>query len=179
MIRSRLPAAALPALLLVSGCTTSPSTADITQAEQIDSSVTFPQIAEAPDSYRGRIVMFGGEVIAAKRLKTGTRVEVLQLPLGGNYEPTTDRLATQGRFFAMETKPIDPAALPPRTRVTVVGEVTGSATLPLDEIDYLYPILTIRQLHVWSQPVDVRYLYQPVYPGYYYFWGPYGRYPWW
>ena len=171
--------AALPAWLIAAGCAKSPSTAEITEAEQIDRTIAFPQLIETPDSYRGRVVMFGGEVITAKRLKAGTRVEVLQLPLSDNYEPSTDRMATQGRFFAMETKPMDPAALPPGTRVTVVGEVTGSATAPLDEIDYVYPVLTIKQLHVWSPPTDVRYLYRPAYPGYYYFWGPYGRYPWW
>lgn len=171
--------AVLPAWLIAGGCAKSPSTAEITQAEEIDRTIAFPQLIETPDSYRGHIVMFGGEVITAKRLKTGTRIEVLQLPLGDNYEPLTDRMATQGRFFAMETKPMDPAALPPGTRVTVVGEVSGSTTLPLDEIEYVYPVLTIRQVHVWSPPTDVRYLYQPVYPGYYYFWGPYGRYPWW
>lgn len=171
--------AALHAWLVAAGCTKSPSSLEITQTEQIDRSVAFPQLIEAPENYRGRVVMFGGEVLAAKRLKTGTRVEVLQLPLEDNQEPATDRMATQGRFFAMETKPMDPAALPPGARVTVVGEVTGSATLPLDEIDYVYPILTIKQLHVWSPPTETRYLYRPVYPGYYYFWGPYGRYPWW
>lgn len=50
-------------------------------------------------------------------------------------------------------------ALLPGTRVTVVGEVSGGTTLPLDEIEYVYPVLTIRQVHVWSLPTDVCYLY--------------------
>ncbi|MGE3153850.1 MAG: Slp family lipoprotein [Nitrospiraceae bacterium] len=174
-----MPITVLPLCLVAAGCTKSPWTAEITQAEEIDRTITFPQLIEMPDSYRGHVVMFGGEVLSAKRLKTGTRVEVLQLPLGDRYEPSPDRMATQGRFFALETKPVDPAALPPGTRVTVVGEASGSTTLPLDEIEYVYPLLTIRQIRVWSPPTEVRYLNQPVYPGYYNFWGPYGRYPWW
>lgn len=50
---------------------------------------------------------------------------------------------------------LDPAVLPPRSRVTLVGEVTGSKTLPLDEVEYEYPVLIIRHLTVWpSVPVS-------------------------
>ena len=44
---------------------------------------------------------------------------------------------------------------PPRSRVTLVGEVTGSKTLPLDEVEYEYPVLIIRHLTVWpSVPIS-------------------------
>lgn len=168
----------LPGLLLLSACAAStPSAEDITQQEPIDRTVTFAQIKEAPEAHRSKVVMLGGEVLSIKRLKDGTRIEVLQLPIAQNNEPQMNRMATQGRFLAIEPQSLDPAVLPPGTRVTIVGEVSGSKSMPLDEIDYVYPILTVKQLHAWGPPTpEVRYLYQPVYPGHFYFWGPYWRY---
>lgn len=168
----------LSALLLLSACAAStPSSEDITQQEHIDRTVTFAQIKESPEAHRSKVVMLGGEVLSIKRLKDGTRIEVLQLPIGHQNEPQTNRMATQGRFLAMEPQSLDPAVLPPGTRVTIVGEVSGSKSMPLDDIEYVYPVLTVKQLHAWGPPTaEVRYLYQPVYPGHFYFWGPYWRY---
>jgi starvation-inducible outer membrane lipoprotein len=38
----------------------------------VDDTVRFTQVHEAPDQYHGRTVLFGGEVLSAKRLKDGT-----------------------------------------------------------------------------------------------------------
>ena len=45
---------------------------------------------------------------------------------------------------------LDPATLPYGTSVTVTGEVTGSSTMPLDEGDYTYPVIDIKNLQVWA-----------------------------
>ncbi len=146
------------------------------QQEPIDRELTFSQLTAAPDAHRGKVVRLGGAVLSTKRLKEGTRIEVLQLPLDTNNEPQPDRMETQGRFLAMEPQSLDPAVLPPGTRVTIVGEITGTKTLPIDEVEYVYPVLTVKQLHAWGPPTEVRYLYRPVAPAHYYFWGPYWRY---
>jgi outer membrane lipoprotein len=67
-------------LLLLSGCAT---TGVIPPAlyQQLDRSLTFAQLKDSPDSYRGRLILVGGEVLDAKLLKQGTRLVVLQLPL--------------------------------------------------------------------------------------------------
>jgi outer membrane lipoprotein len=119
----------------------------------IDRSVAFPDLKSSPDSYRGRLVVVGGEVLSAKRLKSGTRIEVLQIPLTSAQEPGTDRTASEGRFLATQRDFLDPATIPHGTRVTIVGEVTGGTTLPLDETDYTYPTLEIRHLKVWPAPL--------------------------
>jgi outer membrane lipoprotein len=38
------------------------------------------------------------------------------------------------------------------TRVTLVGEVTGSTNANLDEMEYRYPTVMIKHLHVWPDP---------------------------
>ncbi len=116
---------------------------------QVDRQLAFAQLKESPDSYRGRLIIVGGEVLSAKRLKEGTRIEVLQIPLEDSQAPGKDRTTSEGRFLAMQKEFLDPATLPPGTHVTIVGEVTGATTLPLDETDYTYPTLEIKHLKVW------------------------------
>ena len=162
---------------LLSGCA---PTSDIPASlqTQVDQTLTFSQLKESPPSYKGHLLLLGGEVLTAKRLKEGTRIEVLQLPLDSYQTPGTDRTASQGRFLALQRDFLDPATVPPGTRVTIVGEVTGATTLALDETEYSYPTLEIKNLRVWPDSMGAA-----AWPRTYnapYYWGPYwGRYPYW
>ncbi|ODT45243.1 MAG: hypothetical protein ABS70_03610 [Nitrospira sp. SCN 59-13] len=131
---------------------------------QIDKAVTFSQIVESPDSYRGKVIVVGGEILKAKALKGGTQLEVLQLPLDRDQEPVTDRMESKGRFLALQKEFLDPATIAEGTRVTVVGEVTGSSVEKMDEADYRFPTLDVKHLHRW----DAKRAEEPSVPG-----------PWW
>ena len=122
--------------------------------EQVDQGVTFDDLKASPSSYRGSLVVLGGEVLTAKRLKQGTQIEVLQLPLDRTMRPNGERTASQGRFLAVEPEFLDPATLTEGTPITVVGEVTGAETQRLDEVDYTYPTLRVRHLKVWERSQD-------------------------
>ncbi|HET8579749.1 MAG TPA: Slp family lipoprotein [Nitrospiraceae bacterium] len=162
---------------LLSSCTSTSDIPDSLQS-QVDQALTFSQLKESPSSYKGHLVLLGGEVLTAKRLKEGTRIEVLQLPLDGYQAPQMDRTLSQGRFLAFQKDFLDPATVPTGTRVTIVGEVTGATTLALDETDYTYPTVEIKNLKVWHQPLGSYAWPQPYVAPYY--WGPYwGRYPYW
>lgn len=163
--------------IFITACASSQDTGDSSAANQ----ATFLQVKASPDSFRGQSVVFGGEVLNARRLRDGTRIEILQLPLDGSGHPGFDRTQSQGRFVAMHREFLDPATLPYGTRVTVTGEITGSITLPLDETEYVYPVVEARHLQVWTgaeDPARIRpYPYMgPTYYGSPY-WGPYWR-PW-
>ncbi|MGQ0812578.1 MAG: Slp family lipoprotein [Nitrospiraceae bacterium] len=166
---------------LVSGCASSSDVND--SSEGSPNFISFAQIKGAPDSYKGQTVTLGGEVLSAKRLKDGTRIEVLQLPLGSSKEPSTDLTQSQGRFVAIQRNFLDPATLPPGTFVTVAGDVNGTVTLPLDETEYTYPIIEIKDLKVWSPSSETSHMrMRPIAPYPYWnpYWGPYWRpYPYW
>ena len=163
-------------LLFSTGCATSQESVDSTQSPQ----VTFTQVKAAPDSYKNQIVTWGGEILSARRLKEGTRIEILQLPLTSSLQPTMELSKSQGRFVALQREFLDPATIPAGTFVTVTGEVAGSITLPLDETEYAYPIVELKTLKVWvrveDQPIRVR---PYIGPGPYWgpYWSPYWR-PW-
>ena len=154
----------LCALLLLSGCITSEL---VTQERksQIARDVLFEALKAEPDKFKGRLVVLGGKVLAARRLKEGTQIEVLQLPLDGADAPIMNLPQSKGRFLAYQEAFLDPATLPAGTAVSMIAEITGHKTQPLDEVDYTYPTLTIRTLKVWPEQ---RYAPWP---------GPY--YPYW
>lgn len=139
----------------------------------------FSQVKAAPDSFRGQTLVFGGQVLAARRMKDGTRIEVLQLPLNDSQQPTIDLMKSQGRFVAVQREFLDPATIPHGTFITVTGEITGTVTLPLDETDYTYPVIDIKNLRTWVQSQDSmlwRSRPIPYYsPFWHPYWGPYGR----
>ena len=150
--------------------------------EQVHEGISFAKLREAPLQYKGKTVVFGGQVLSSRRLDHSTQIEVLQLPLDRSMEPGGSLQKSQGRFIAIEEEFLDPATLPFNTRVTVVGEVTGVVTRPLDETTYDYPTLVIKKLTVWSAiSTDQVYRSYP-YPYISPYWGPYWRPyrgPWW
>jgi outer membrane lipoprotein len=142
-----------------------------TLAGQVDRTISFASVKQDISSYQGKLILVGGEVLSAKRTKDHTQLQILQLPLDTWLDPVADRMTSQGRFLAYQDEFLDPATFPAGTRITLVGEVTGASTLPLDEIDYVYPVLKIRHLKVWPW-IAIRDIWSP----YGYYWRP--TYPW-
>lgn len=164
---------ALSVLLIASGCATGDS------LESTGPRITYAQLKAATETYRGQTITLGGKVLSAKRLKAETRIEILQLPLASSLKPTVDLSASQGRFVATKKEFLDPATIPAGTFVTVTGEVTGSVILPLDETDYTYPVVEIRNLRVWPKEEEPPRIRPYIGPSYYWgpYWSPYWR-PW-
>lgn len=136
--------------LIVVGCSTSPVKIPETLESQIDKNVTFKEVLTSPESYKGRLLLLGGQILKSKRLKEGTQVELLQLPLNKDQEPTTDLTQSQGRVLVLHRDFLDPATLTSGMLVTFVGEVSGAIIGKIDEIDYHYPTLTVKHWYVWS-----------------------------
>ena len=163
-------------LITFAGCASMYEAGDGSDAQTL----TFQQVTAAPGSLKGQAAVFGGNVLSGRRLKDGTRIEILQLPLDRSTRPGYDLTQSQGRFIAFQREFLDPATIPPGTRVTVTGEISGSITLPLDETDYTYPVITIKQLRVWAKSEEVAPRIRPYMgPGPYWgpYWSPYWR-PW-
>jgi outer membrane lipoprotein len=158
---------------------------------QIDQTISFEDLRAAPEQYVGKTVLASGIVLKAKRGKDRTEIEVLQLPAGSGVMPTSDRTDSQGRFLAVKEDFLDPATLQEGTPVTVVGEVKGSVTKLLDDVEYKYPVLEIKRLINWTKTLPPNYSGTAPYPyygygpGFYgsfyrsspYWWGPFGYYP--
>ena len=166
----------LLALVTLSGC------AHVISEEArrlVDPAVTFTKLRENPDASIGKYVMLGGVIAGAKNTKEGGVLEVVQVDLECDGIPE-ETFRTGGRFLATTPSFLDIMVYKTGRLVTIVGEVKGKKTFPLDEIDYSYPVISIREIHVWKTneseqgypyPTPGPYLYDPYYYGY---WpGPY------
>ncbi len=136
-------------LSVMSGCSSAPVVPEQFRS-QIDSSISFRDLQGSPQSYRGRTVLLGGEILAAKRTQEGTEFEILQLPVTTDDSPAERRSESQGRFLALDHGVMDPASFPPGTRVTLVGEVKGDEVRRLDESEYRYLSVDVKHLYVWD-----------------------------
>jgi outer membrane lipoprotein len=156
MRRRSLVSCWLVASILLSGCASQRIVPDSMES-LVDRTVSFHDVLASPESYKGRVLVLGGEVLNAKRLRDGTQIELLQLPLEDGERPSHDRQQSQGRFLAIQPEFLDPATMTQGTRVTIVGEVSGAKTDHLDDVEYRYPSLIVKHLHVWRvQPYGQR-----------------------
>jgi len=129
--RFRIVTGTWPALVLMLLSACAPQVIPKELEAQVDRNVSFLQVKQAPVAYKNRIIVLGGEVLSVKRDRGSIRIEVLQLPLDGSFEPARDRTNSLGRFLGVQKEFLDPAILPAGTLVTIVGKSRGSRPCPL------------------------------------------------
>ena len=138
--------------------------------EQVKPDITFREVLREPERYKDQMIILSGVIIEAKNTKEGTLLKVLQRPAGFRGKPK-DVDETEGRFLALDNRYLETDVFAKGRAVTIAGEVQGKRVLPLDEIEYSYPLIKVKELYLW--PVEKTYY--PSYPPYYY----YHDYWWW
>jgi outer membrane lipoprotein len=161
-------------LILLSGCAMTDDRADGLPSGTPQ--ISYAEVKATPESYSGQLVTFGGKVLEARRLKEGTRIIILQLPLTSSLQPTMDLSRSEGRFVALQKDFLDPATVPPGTFLAVTGALAGTVVMPLDETEYTYPLVHISNLRAWTEEEEVPRIRRPIGPSPY--WGPYWS-PYW
>jgi outer membrane lipoprotein len=161
----------------VSGCSY-PISQQLRQEARKD--LTFPMILKDPTAYMGSIVLWGGSIIETVTLSEGSEIFVLQTPLDYMEMPEAAR-HSQGRFIAKSSSFLDPEIYKNGRKITLAGEITGKETRTLDKSQYTYPVVAIKELHLWKK--RRAYVYPYPYLGWYYGpgwewgWGWYGPGP--
>ena len=135
--------------------------------KEVTEDVTFPIVLKNPSAYVGDIVLWGGFIIRIENLKEGVEIFVLETPLD-HWEDPEPAQYSRGRFIAKTNKFLDPAVYTKGRKITLAGEIVGGTTLPLGKTEYSYPVVTVKQLHLWKKVP-----YYPYYPYYYPWYGPY------
>ena len=132
--------------------------------------LSFSTVFQDPLAHRGTIVIWGGKIIKTFNRKQGSEILVLQIPLNWRERPEEDD-SSRGRFIAKSSGYLDAAVYTAGRKITVAGEIVGKETWPVGEIEYTYPVVMIKEIHLW--PKEKAYFYPP--PDYYWGWGyPYG-----
>ncbi|MGB9697902.1 MAG: Slp family lipoprotein [Thermodesulfobacteriota bacterium] len=118
--------------------------------KEVDYELTLAALINDPERYTGKIMILGGRIIKAEIKEGVTWIEVLQLPLDWRKKPKeTDESA--GRFLAFFADFHDPAIFSPGRKITVLGLISGRKTLSIGEKEYHYPVLKIKEAHLWPE----------------------------
>ncbi len=115
----------------------------------VDPSISFQDLIKDPDRYKGKTVVLGGLIIGTSVRQNETWMEILQQPLESRQKPE-DSDVSFGRFLVQFPDYRDPAVYSPGRAITVAGQVLGSQTRPLGQIQYRYPVLLAREAHLWK-----------------------------
>jgi outer membrane lipoprotein len=153
--------------LLLTGCVKAISEES---RKLVDNSISFSKLRENPDAFIGKYVMLGGLIAAVRNSKEGGQLEVVQLKLDENGLPE-DALRSDGRFLATSMNFFDSMIYKPGRSVTLVGEIKGKKNATIDEINYVYPLVSVKEIQVWPAPEEDRGFPLPTAPYYdpYYF----------
>ena len=116
---------------------------------ELDPEITFQSLLLDPDRYRGKVGLWGGQIVSTTVKEGETWVEVLQKPLDSDQKPQ-DTDMSYGRFLVHFLDFRDPAIYSGERKITVLGEVQGKKVMPLKEMDYTYPVLIPRESHLWK-----------------------------
>ena len=148
---------------------------------QVDETLTYQVVQQDPDRYKGKTVLWGGVIVQTTNRQNETVLTVTQTQLDIEKRPKDlDRSA--GRFIVRYEGFLDPNIFKEGREITVGGDIAGKEVLPLGGIQYTYPVLIGREIHLWEKPQPISPYYYPYYYGYDpfwdypFWWGPY-RYP--
>lgn len=139
-------------LILASGC------AHVISEDlraNVDQSLTFKDVQKTPNTYKGKLVVWGGEIIQNLPQDNGTTlIEVLEWPLGWREEPKRT-VSFYGKFLVLLKGPSEDLSLYKRgTKITVAGEFEGSMpgekVKSISDPTYRYPLLVSEEIHLWK-----------------------------
>jgi outer membrane lipoprotein len=117
--------------------------------EQTDKELTAEMLFKNPEAYKGKTVILGGIIISTRNSEEGTHIEVLQTPLDSRGRPK-DTDYSYGRFIFFYEEYLDAAIFSKGKAVTVGGKVFGKTTRPLGDIEYTYPLIYAREVHIFG-----------------------------
>ena len=120
-------------------------------AEQVSWNLSFIDIRQHPEAYRGHIVALGGIVTHVEAVDTGYRVIVSEVPFepSGRYRPAVDQVP-RGRFILLIPRQALPSDLRSGAEVTVVGETVGASTWSGAAADESVPLVEERYVKIWG-----------------------------
>jgi len=142
-------------------------------------------LVETPEVFKDKLFVLGGVIVETKLKEKGSQIEAIFVPVN-SYGDLRDLDRYQGRFLAVFDRSkgiLDPMIYKKGRQVTLAGTFVDVQKGKIDELEYLYPVFEIRQIHLWEEDSYYPYGYgwgSPYYyPGYYnHYRMPYAYDPW-
>ncbi len=130
---------------LLSGCASTP----VFDTSTVVKSLTPQSVIAEPADSRGKTALWGGTILDTRNLKDSTRLEVLAYPLDSSQRPLLGSKPL-GRFIIHQQGYLEPANYSPGRLVSVIGSVGENQSGNVGDSAYIYPVINVQQLHLWS-----------------------------
>jgi outer membrane lipoprotein len=141
---------------------------------KMDPAVTFAELLHTSEAYEHKMVLLGGIIVDAMNKKNGTLLEIYRTEIDGQGKPVNVD-TSGGRFLALYNGFLEVEIYRKGRMVTIAGLVKGKRTGKVGEVEYQYPYIVIKEIHLWTEEEPVkeyphswrpwyRYPYYPFYP---------------
>jgi starvation-inducible outer membrane lipoprotein len=110
---------------------------------------SFSELAAQPDTFKGRVVILGGEVMGVQPWGSGSIMAVDQRDLDRHFYPAGN--ASGGTFLVESDQWLSPGKYQPKSKVTVAGVVAGQRDRS--------PVLKVKEIHFWEGPTWEKWYY--------------------
>jgi outer membrane lipoprotein len=134
---------------VLAGCAVAPAFTTLPE----ETAPSAHRVAEAPERWIDRDVVWGGMIIEVRNFDQYSEVELLAYPLDDKQRPMLE-LADEGRFIALIPGYVEARDLPQGRFLSLVGRVTGERRGMLRNEPYVWPEVDIERSHLW--PRDFR-----------------------
>jgi outer membrane lipoprotein len=133
---------------------------------QADLNLTFQEVFQNPEAYKGKIVIWGGEIVQTiNQNEETTLIEISERSLSWQEEPK-ESSPSIGKFLVLVEKHLDPFIYQKGKEITVAGKIIGEKTQRSGEKEYRYPFLLAKQIFLWRE--NYPYYYDPYFPWWFY-----------
>ena len=114
--------------------------------------------------HKGKLFILGGVIVKTTITKEGSLIEALYVPVDSRGYLRSLSTA-DGRFLAIYSSKelLDPVIFREQREVTLAGELIGTRSGKIDEMDYVYPLFEIKEIHLWREKKEYDRHYYPPY----------------
>jgi outer membrane lipoprotein len=137
------------ALVIISGCSYPISKALRNQA---DENLAFTDVLARPSAYSGVVVIWGGVIVKTVSRPGRSELVLWETPLDSRGKPGGNEFSS-GLFMAETSEFLDPKKFSGGRKVTVAGKLAGGETGVYNGKPYLYPLVEIKELHLWPERI--------------------------
>jgi outer membrane lipoprotein len=136
-------------ILTLAACATNSDTHSVFNTEAIDQTILPNQVIENIESARGERMLWGGMIISSTNLEGGTQLEVLAYPLDDEQKPDIEQ-PSLGRILVETDQYLESIDFAPIRLITASGNVADPKTGHVGSSEYIYPVLAVDQIHLWT-----------------------------
>ena len=172
----------LASLILITSCT------PVLQKDLIKNGtfdINPADLRQESSQYTGTLYILGGIIAKTTVTEEGSLIEALYVPVDSRGY-LKERAQSNWRFLALYRGEefLDPLIFDEKREITIAGEFTGTRKGMIGEVEYIFPLFEIKEIHLWEETKDRdRYLYPEYYPPLFFRYRPYyPSYPyyyWW